>query len=76
MWRENETVGGSMPILGIDTNETLLNLFTTLNEKLGYYYMFYEVDYAKALECFQQVSNVMNERAEKSKNNRGKTFFE
>jgi hypothetical protein len=62
--------------LKLDTNETLLNLFTTLNEKLGYYYMFYEVDYAKALECFQQVNNVTTVRAEKSKNNRGKTIFE
>ena len=61
--------------LKLDKNETLLNLFTTLNEKLGYFFMFYEVGYAKALECFQQVNKVMTERAEKRGNNFGKTFL-
>ena len=61
--------------LELDTNETLLNLFTTLNEKLGYFYMFYDVDYARALTCFQQVNEVMKERAAKRENNLGKAFF-
>ena len=61
--------------LKLDTNETLLNLFTTLNEKLGYFYMFYDVDYARALTCFQQVNEVMKERAAKKENNLGKAFL-
>jgi hypothetical protein len=58
--------------LKLDKNETLLNLFTTLNEKLGYFFLFYEVGYAKALECFQQVNEVMTERSKKGENNFGK----
>ena len=61
--------------LKLDTNETLLNLFTTLNEKLGYFYMFYAVDYARALICFKQVNEVMKERAKKRENNSGRTFL-
>jgi hypothetical protein len=61
--------------LELDKNESLLNLFTALNEKLGGFFMFYEVSYAKALECFQQVNKVMTERAEKRGNDFGKTFF-
>ena len=61
--------------LELDKNETILNLFTTLNEKLGHFFMFYEVNYAKALECFQQVNKVMTKRAEKRGNDFGKTFF-
>ena len=37
--------------------------------------MFYDVDYARALTCFQQVNEVMKERAAKRENNLGKAFL-
>ena len=74
-FRQAKHLIGQLSELELDKNETLLNLFTTLNEKLGHFFMFYEVNYAKALECFQQVNKVMNERAEKRGNDFGKTFF-
>ena len=53
-------------------NKKLLSLFTELNEKLGYFYMFYEVNYTEALKCFEQV---MVERDNKMReNNLGKKF--
>ena len=35
-------------------------LLAKLNEKLGYYYFYYEVNYSKALECFEQVDEITN----------------
>jgi hypothetical protein len=32
-----------------------------LNEKLGYYYLYYEVNLIGALKCFKQVNEIMNE---------------
>ena len=57
----------------LDKNEDLLKLFTEINEKLGNYYIFYETDYAKALDCFQQVNEFMTKR-NIMENNLGKTF--
>jgi hypothetical protein len=59
----------------LDKNERLFELFTEINEKLGYFYMFYEVNYAKALDCFKQVNKFMTKRNKKEGNKLGKTFF-
>ena len=46
----------------LETNTKLRDLLTELNEKLGYFYLFYEINYRKALDCFEQVSAVMQEK--------------
>ena len=46
----------------LETNKKLRDLLTELNEKLGYFYLFYEINYRKALDCFEQVSAVMQEQ--------------
>ena len=46
----------------LETNKKLRDLLTELNEKLGYFYLFYEINYRKALDCFEQVSEVMQEQ--------------
>jgi hypothetical protein len=59
----------------LDKNSKLLKLFTEINEKLGYFYMFYEVNYAKALDCFKQVNKFMTKRNKKEGKKSGKLFF-
>ena len=43
----------------LETNTELRDLLTELNEKLGYFYLFYEINYRKALDCFEKVSTVV-----------------
>ena len=40
----------------------LRDSLTELNEKLGYFYFFYDVNYEKALVCFEKVKVAMDER--------------
>jgi hypothetical protein len=46
----------------LEENKILRDLLTELNEKLGYFYFFYEINYNKALDCFEKVSAVMQEK--------------
>ena len=45
-------------IIQLETNTNLRDLFTNLNDRLGYFYLYYEINYKKALDCFEQVSSV------------------
>jgi len=40
-----------------------------LNEKLGYYYFFYDVSYEKALACFEKVNVAINKESERDLDN-------
>ena len=73
-FRQAKYLMAQLSELELDKNEDFLMLFTEINEKLGNFYMFYEVDYTKALDCFQQVNVVMTER-NILENNLGKTFL-
>ena len=53
----------------------LHDLYTELNEKLGYFYLFYEINYEKALACFEQVNEVMTKRHKNSVDLNTSNFF-
>ncbi len=60
----------------LDTNETLLDLFTTLNEKLGYFYICStRWTKLKRNRMFRMLSNECFLQTEKRENSFGKTFL-